>query len=173
MSTDPDYNFLLGKQAPTLSLTTVGQVERIISDIFHQATHRIDIRAVRLDYKFFNSDELTQTITTLIRGSLRNRVRFLVEDEFHFRTSQPRIMHLARTFSSYVKTHKLLDDQKRDNDFFIIADQVCFLHQTSSYKYPVRAASYAPGQSRMLARKFTDCWNKSEQITELFTPGLG
>ena len=172
MPTDPDHEFSLGQPSPTLSLLTVEQVEDVISTIFHLAEHHIDVRAVRLDYEFFNSEELSQSVTNLITASTRNRVRFLIEDEFHFNSSQPRIMHLARSFSSYVKVHKLLDEQQRNNEFFIVADQVCFMHQTSDHKYPVRAALYAPGQSKMLTQKFTDGWYQSQQISELFTTGL-
>lgn len=172
MPTGPARAFRLGQLSPTLSLTSAGQVEEIAREVFRQAKRRVDVRAVRLDLKFFNSPELTRTITSLLTSNLRNRIRFLVDDDFHFKNSQPRLMHLARTYSTYIKIHKVTEEQKGENEFFIVADGVCYMRETAGNKYPVRAAAYAPGQCKLLQHKFTDYWDNSVQITELFTTGL-
>lgn len=171
MRPDAD-SFSVGQSSPTLLLNSPAKVNHVIQELFHQARRCLYIRAVRLEFAFFQSEELLQAITTLINGNLRNRVHFLVDDELHFKSSQTRIIHLARTFSSYIKVHKLLDDQNSDREFFIVADQVAYVYQTSSHNYPVSAAAYAPAKAKELELKFRDCWARSEQIGELFTLGL-
>ena len=152
-------------------LNSPAQINHIIRELFFQAQHSLNIRATRLEFAFFQSEDLLRSITTLINSSVRNKVLFLIDDELHLK-SLTRIIQLARTYSSYIKVHKLSEDQTSEGDFFVIADQAAYLHQTSSHKYPVLAEAYAPAKAKELELKFRDCWERSEQITELFTLGL-
>ena len=164
-------SFIVGQPSQAVSLTTPAQVNHIIRELFFQAQHCLNVRAVRLQFAFFQSQDLLQSITTLIGGNTRNEVLFLVDDELYLQ-SLPRVVHLARTFSSYVKVRKLAEEQVSDNDFFVIADRVAYLHQMSSHNYPVIAEAYAPAKAKELELKFKSCWERSEKITELSTPGL-
>ena len=163
--------FVVGQPSQAVSLTSPAQVNHIIRQLFSQAQHCLNIRAVRLEFAFFQSQDLLQSITTLINSNTRNKVLFLIDDELHFKTL-PRVVDLARSFSSYVKVRKLAEEQTSDGDFFVIADRVAYLHQKSSHDYPVIAEGYAPAKAKELELKFKNCWERSEQISELSTPGL-
>ena len=164
-------SFIVGQSSEAVSLNTPAQVNHIIRELFFQAQHRLDIRAVRLDLAFFQTRDLLQSITTLVSSNMRNQVLFLIDDELHLK-SLTKVTHLARNFSSYVKVRKLAEEQTSDGDFFVIADRVAYVHQMSSHNYPVTAEAYAPAKARELALKFKNCWERSEQITELSTLGL-
>ena len=164
-------SFIVGQPSQAVSLTSPAQVNHIIRELFCQAQHCLNIRAARLEFAFFQSQDLLKSITTLINSNTRNKVLFLIDDEFHFQTLT-RVIHLARTVSSYVKVRKLAEEQTSDGDFFVIADQVAYVHQMSNHNYPVVAEPYAPVKAKKLELKFMNCWERSEQIIELSTLGL-
>ncbi|MDJ0955745.1 MAG: hypothetical protein QNI91_02740 [Arenicellales bacterium] len=164
-------SFIVGQSSEAVSLNTPAEVNHIIRELFFQAQQRLNVRATRLEFAFFQSDDLLQSMTTLVSSNTRNQVLFLIDDELHFK-SLTRIIHLARTFSSYIKVRKLAEEQTSDGDFFVIADRVAYVHQMSSHNYPVIAEAYAPAKAKELALKFENDWERSEQIMELSTLGL-
>ena len=163
--------FVVGQPSQAVSLTSPAQVDNIIRQLFFQAKQCLNIRAVRLEFAFFQSQDLLQSITTLINSSTRNEVLFLIDDVLHFKTL-PRVIHLARSFSSYVKVRKLAEEQTVDGDCFVIADRAAYVHQKSSHDTPVIAEAYAPAKAKELELNFMSHWERSEQIRELSTLGL-
>lgn len=170
---EPDtVDFSLGSPSPALSLTSPAQVDEIIKLIFYQAKHRLHIRATRLEYSFFKSEDLSSSLTALIRSDVHNTVRFLIDDVFDLFNSHTRLVQLARRFSSYIEIHKAPEDYGQISGFFIVADQMGYVHQRSGHFYPVRAEAYAPAQARRLEHRFDHDWSRSERLAELFSAGL-
>ena len=164
--------FSLGSPSPALALTSPAEVDHIIKLIFNQAKRQLHIRATRLEHPFFKSDDLSSSLTTLIKGDVQNKVRFLIDDTFHLFNSHLRLVQLARKFSSYIEIHKAAEDYCETSGFFIVADQIGYVHQSSNQTYPVRAEPYAPAQARSLEQQFGRDWGRSERIAELSTVGL-
>lgn len=165
-------SFQLGQPSPTLALASPAQVEPILRSLFSQARHRVYVRAERLQFDFFNSRDLLPLLTPLIKSDMRNRVHFLIDDAFHFLNTQSSVIHLARRFSSYVKVHKVLEGYSSQVEFFVVADGAGYLHQPSEARFPVHASAFAPAHAARLEHRFTESWERSESLSELFTAGL-
>lgn len=171
MNRDVD-GFVLGQPHPTMQLTSAVDVDAVLKLMFTQAGQRIDVRAPRLDMDFFASQDLSELIGPLMRGDPRNKVRFLIDDADHFLRTRPRVVHIARFFSSYVKVHEPLEGYAHEPEFFVIADGIGYLHQVTRDAYPVRANPAARGYAARLERRFNEWWERSECLGGLFTTGL-
>jgi hypothetical protein len=164
-STDPD-------DSTTQSLASLAQVDGAINNLCRQAKHYLYVRAPRLDFPFFKSNDLLPSITHLIRGDQRNHIHFLIDDELHFLNTNTRLIELARNFSSYVKVHKLPEEYADTAELYIVADTDCYLHMASQHQYPATAGFDMRARTRQLEYRFKQLWERSERIPELFTLGL-
>ena len=170
---EPDtVEFSLGSPSSALALTSPAQVDEVIKLIFYQAKRRLCICASKLEHSFFKSEDLSSSLTALIRNDVHNSVRFLIDDPFDLFNSQTRLVHLARRFSSYIKIQKVTEDYGQISGFFVVADQMGYVYQTSDHAYPVRAEAYAPAEARRLEHRFEHDWNQSERLAELSVAGL-
>lgn len=165
-------NFELGESSGEVLLTSPAQVDIVLEAMFRQARHSLLVQSARLDFEFLRTQDLLLLLAPLITGALRNQVRILVEDTIHFMNHQPRIIKLARSFSSYVKVRKLPEEYAGKNDFFVVTDRIGYMHRLAGRKIPVRADPCAPAQAKVLRRNFEESWERSENIPELLTVGL-
>lgn len=166
MNTDrPDDN---NEQA----ISSPAHVDTAVGELCTQARHYINVRSPRLDFSFFRSPDLLQSLTPLITADQRNHIHVLIDDEVHFLSFNARLIELARKFTSYVTVRKLLPEYSESGEIFIVTDRDSYLYMKSANSYPASLGCKSPRRARQLENRFEQLWERGERIADLSTVGL-
>ncbi len=162
----------LGIGDANLILESESDLEQMLLALFKLAQRRVLLRAPRLDWPIYQSEELDGEISRIITTELNNRVLILLEDEEHFLHHNTRLLAQCRKFSTYIKVRTLPKEYCEPTEMYMVVDDIAFLHQArSDISYGV-ANLNAAGRARTLTRQFIEAWERSEPPAELFRLGL-
>lgn len=162
----------LGAGEKNIILESEVDLEKMVLALFELARRQVLVRAPRLVWPIFLSEELEQQITRIIKTEMTNRVLLLLEDEEFFIQNNPRLLSMCRRFSTYVKIRTLPKEYREPSELFLVIDNIAFLHQArADVSYGV-ANLNAVGRARSLSRQFNEAWERSEPPAELFRLGL-
>ena len=173
--TDSDIawqDLALGIGEDNLILDGVIELERMVLTMFTLAQRSVLVRAHRFEWPIFHTEELDEQIKRIITSEMTNRILFLIEDEQFFMQNNTRLLAQCRQHSSYVKIRTLAAEYREPVEFFMVVDNIAFLHQArTDVSYGV-ANLNAAGRARTLSRQFNEAWERSEPPAELFRLGL-
>lgn len=143
-----------------------------IERLFLACRSTLLVRARRLDFDFYFSQSFTECCESIVARSMRNELRFLVEDEEFVIKVNSRLVALARQFSSYIKVRVIPEELIKRQEMFMVCDAAGYLHQPSIERPTGFTNPSDRGTARRLGRHFTDLWDRSEPPGELFVTGL-
>lgn len=155
-----------------LAVKSPEMLDEALRQLCFETRHTLLVRAPRLDFPFFRTTELLESVTPLITGGRRNRFQILVDDAQHFMSSNARVIDLARKFSSYVKVRKLPPEYAESEEIYLLSDNQSFLYMNSANSFPARMGRNSPGRVRHLDNSFEKLWERSERISGLLPLGL-
>lgn len=162
----------LGDSDENLILESVEDLNHMVLALFQLARRQVLLRAPRLEWPVFASQELSDEIGRIVKSELSNQVLVLIEDEEHFFHTNSRVLALCRRFSSYVKLRLVPEEYREPAELFLTVDNLAFMHQARADVNYAVANLNAPGRVRTLSRRFNEIWERSEPPAELFTLGL-
>ena len=171
---EPAFERLGGDQAhcDDLLLTRLEDIDFVIRRYFELARRRLVLRAVRLEFAVFYSAELAAAIGAFIRAQTRNQLLLLLEDDVHFLRQHPRLIELARRYSSYITVRRVTPDYVEGQELYLVADEVAWLRQPRIDRKQLTANPNGGAVARRLARQFAEVWEHSDAMPEIFTLGL-
>lgn len=139
----------------------------LVVELCGSAAREVCILSPRLDHAAFDSAELVNALTILIRSSRQTRIRILVADSRALVTRGHRLLSLARRLPSSVQIQKLSEHPQWNNETIVICDRDGVLYKPGESD---QLGFYEPS-SRPAAQRhrelFEELWRFSVQDPEL------
>ncbi len=108
-------DFLSGVQSPH-------PFDELVVALCAGAARQLCIQSPRLDHAVFDSSELAQTISALVRSSRQTEVRILISDSRSLVGRGHRLLELARRLPSSVRIRKLEEHPDWNDETVVIRD---------------------------------------------------
>lgn len=170
MADDPN-TAASAETAPTLLKERAAVQERLLL-LAERARREFLVFSPQLDARLFNTQELTQRLTSFAARDRHNRAYILVEDADQALRDNDRMVRLCRQMSDLVQMRRVGEEHLGLRELFVVVDHLGYLHQPDITNPEWVSALSNPRGAVPLAERFHEMWDRSEPIGAIHTVGL-
>ena len=147
------------------------EADDAVFSLVERAQRSIALYAPRLDLPFFNRARTAQSLARFVAAGRQNRIRILVGDEQWFIRHNPRLVSLARRYSSFVEVRRTAEDVTPASECFVVVDASALFHQPTLGEPTCLVGDNARAAGAVL-RRFDEEWKACEPLAEISVLGL-
>jgi len=148
------------------------EAREIITGLIGAARREVKVFAPLLEPYYFNTKAMEQGLIAFALAHPTNRAQFLIEDVPRLLLAQGRLIALLRRLSERIEIRRVDDESAGQREFFVVADERGYFHQTDYEILDSSAEADAPGRAALLTQRFAELWARSERIADLQPTGL-
>ncbi len=130
--------------------------------IVQQAHRSLDIVSRHLDPILYDNEAFVTAVRTLVVGSARARVRFLVLDTTPLAGSGHRLLELAQRLSSFLTLRVPGPEHRSLNEAWLVADETGFLHRRLSDRFEATGSYDDRQQAHALTQRLDAIWERAQ-----------
>ncbi len=147
------------------------EADDAVFSLIERARRSIALYAPRLDLPFFNRARTAQSLARFVAAGRQNRIRILLGDEQWFIRHNPRLVALARRYSSFVEVRRTAEDATPASECFVVVDGSALFHQPTLGEPTCLVGENARAAGAVL-RRFDEQWQACEPLAEISVLGL-
>lgn len=160
-------------EQPTASpISGLVEMARGIDEVIAAANNRIAIFDRDLADGGYNTTERFNRLKVFLLASRRNRIDIALHQSDYLERDCTRMMILLRQFPYAVQIHRTLQEARRVQDGFVIADGRHYFHRFHRDQPRAEKAFHDVSGAGLLQRRFEEIWIYSEPALSATVLGL-
>ena len=148
------------------------EVSDFLTRLAENATREIVIFAPRLDGAYFNNSRFARALASFAARHRQNLARIVIEDAEQAIRDNDRLVGLCRRLSDFIHMQQVAEEHLGMREMFIVVDHRGYLHQKDLDNPDCVAHPHDGHEAVLLARRFSELWDRSEPIIALRAAGL-
>jgi len=152
---------ILGETDEPLHLHTATEHRAVVLAMASQAKRSVCIYTRALNPAVYDSAELAEAVSQLVRRSRHAQVRVLVQDTARAVREGHALLRLAQQLPSKVQVRVPGPDHQDDGQAFFVADVAGFIRRPVAELYAGEANFHAPFTARKLLQYFEEVWERA------------
>ncbi len=165
-------SFILGETDIRIELTHLVMLKSAAMALLAQSKREVFIISPDLEHDRFDNDDFVDALSAFARSSRHTTTRLLVADPLLAVKDGHRLVSLARKLSSLIEIRQLHEDDVKDNDAWIVSDDIGLLRCTNRDPWQGSLLPKGTPYAQQARSRFLEYWERAAEVPDFRVLGI-